>query len=373
MLKIAIDAGHGLNVAGKEVPSYMGYGKLKEWTLNNRVTLEIIKQLSSYEGIEILRTDDPTGKKNISLKKRVKAANDWGADIFISNHHNAGIKGGFGGGLVVFRYRNSSKFTQGMQRALYDSIINQTGLKGNRATPLSEANFYVIRYTTMPAVLIEHGFMDSPSDMKEIMTPDFASKSARGVVLWLEANYKLKTKAEDSPVDQGANLYRVRKSWSDVRSQIGAYAVLENAKAVADINIGYKVFDEKGKLVYTGIAIEQPKPKKTKVKISVDGYWGSETTKALQITLGTFPDGVISNQRKNSITSTITSGITFGTGGSMVIRALQRLVGADVDGNLGSETVRKLQIYLGTIVDGKLSRPSMVVRELQKRLNKGKL
>ena len=29
MLKIAIDAGHGLNTAGKEVPAYMGYGKIK--------------------------------------------------------------------------------------------------------------------------------------------------------------------------------------------------------------------------------------------------------------------------------------------------------------------------------------------------------
>lgn len=45
-------------------------------------------------------------------------------------------------------------------------------------------------------------------------------------------------------------LYRVRKSWSDAKSQLGAYTVLANAKKVADKNKGYKVFDEKGKLVY---------------------------------------------------------------------------------------------------------------------------
>ena len=47
-------------------------------------------------------------------------------------------------------------------------------------------------------------------------------------------------------------LYRVRKSWADSKSQIGAYKKLENAKKAADKKAGYKVYDESGKLVYTG-------------------------------------------------------------------------------------------------------------------------
>ncbi|MCB6415043.1 N-acetylmuramoyl-L-alanine amidase [Faecalimonas umbilicata] len=50
------------------------------------------------------------------------------------------------------------------------------------------------------------------------------------------------------------NLYRVRKSWADAASQLGAFAVLDNAKALADKNAGYSVFDESGKVVYTGTA-----------------------------------------------------------------------------------------------------------------------
>ena len=46
------------------------------------------------------------------------------------------------------------------------------------------------------------------------------------------------------------NLYRVRKSWSDSKSQIGAYKSLDSAKAVADKNNGYYVFDGKGNIVY---------------------------------------------------------------------------------------------------------------------------
>lgn len=46
--------------------------------------------------------------------------------------------------------------------------------------------------------------------------------------------------------------YRVRKSWADAKSQKGAFHVLFNAKACADENPGYSVFDESGKAIYTG-------------------------------------------------------------------------------------------------------------------------
>lgn len=41
--------------------------------------------------------------------------------------------------------------------------------------------------------------------------------------------------------------YRVRKSWEDAKSQLGAYTVLANAKAMADKNPGYEVYDWNGK------------------------------------------------------------------------------------------------------------------------------
>ena len=44
--------------------------------------------------------------------------------------------------------------------------------------------------------------------------------------------------------------YRVRKSWTDAKSQKGAYKILDNAKKCADQNPGYKVFDADGKVVY---------------------------------------------------------------------------------------------------------------------------
>lgn len=48
--------------------------------------------------------------------------------------------------------------------------------------------------------------------------------------------------------------YRVRKSWEDVASQLGAYTVLANAKAMADKHPGYVVYDWNGKQVYPEVA-----------------------------------------------------------------------------------------------------------------------
>src|SRR5690625_1037582 len=111
---------------------------------------------------------------------------------------------------------------------------------------------------------------------------------------------------------------------------------------------------------------------KAVAKLKVDGKWVTATTRELQRALGTKADGIISSQPRNIVTQALYGGITFGSKGSPMVKALQRKVGAKEDGKLGAETVRKLQAYLGTVRDGKLSRPSLVVKEMQRRLNNGK-
>ena len=57
--------------------------------------------------------------------------------------------------------------------------------------------------------------------------------------------------AEVNDIIGASQLYRVRKSWTDVTSQIGAYSSLDNAKKAADQHPGYSVYDSSGKAVYT--------------------------------------------------------------------------------------------------------------------------
>ncbi len=53
-----------------------------------------------------------------------------------------------------------------------------------------------------------------------------------------------------TPSTPTSDLYRVRKSWADAKSQVGAYKDLNNAKRTADSHSGYKVYDTNGNQVY---------------------------------------------------------------------------------------------------------------------------
>ena len=63
-------------------------------------------------------------------------------------------------------------------------------------------------------------------------------------------------KKQDEVQKEKMQLYRVRKTWTDSRSQKGAYKVLDNARKCADQNPGYKVFDADGKVVYEPEAVK---------------------------------------------------------------------------------------------------------------------
>ena len=63
--------------------------------------------------------------------------------------------------------------------------------------------------------------------------------------------------------------YRVRKSWADAKRQKGAYKVLKNAKACADKNAGYSVFDWNGNVVYAPSQPSEPEQKKVSYRVRV--------------------------------------------------------------------------------------------------------
>lgn len=171
--KLAIDAGHYLGTAGKRLPKKLDPNQTREWTLNDRVADYLEEAAALYQGVELKRVDDPTGKKSISLAARCKAANNWGADLYLSVHHNAGINLGSGGGIVAYAYREGTTAAK-YRDAIYNACIAAGGLKGNRSDPTQAKNFYVLTHTNAPAVLMEYGFMDSTADAPVILTEAYA-------------------------------------------------------------------------------------------------------------------------------------------------------------------------------------------------------
>lgn len=171
--KIAVDAGHYYNTPDRRCLKSVDPNETREWTMNARVAEYFIESAKKYEGVEILRIDDATGKKDVSLANRSAKANKWGADFYLSIHHNAGVNGGKGGGVVTFAYKNGGK-AEKYRDAIYDAVISAGGIKGNRYDPKATANFAVLRETNMPSVLIECGFMDSTTDIPIIIKKDYS-------------------------------------------------------------------------------------------------------------------------------------------------------------------------------------------------------
>lgn len=204
---IALDAGHGLHTPGKRCMKAIDSYETREWILNARIA-DRVQELTATYDCTVIRVDDTTGARDISLASRVKAANDAGADIYIAPHHNAGINGGIGGGTVV--YYCSSKDERRVQAMhLYDAITARTGLIGNRSSKVIKRGFYVIKNTHMPAFLIENGFMDSQTDTPIILTQAHAERTAQGIVDFLVAELSLKTAQASSQRPQTGGLTAV--------------------------------------------------------------------------------------------------------------------------------------------------------------------
>ena len=112
--------------------------------------------------------------------------------------------------------------------------------------------------------------------------------------------------------------------------------------------------------------------------LAVDGKWGKATTKRLQQIFGTTVDGVVSNQ--HACYKANNPGLVAGWDwedkpngkGSQLIKAMQKWAGMpakEQDGEIGAKTIKAFQKKLGTVVDGKVSKPSAMVKALQKWAN----
>ena len=223
-MRIAIDAGHGRYTSGKRCLKSIDRNETREWVLNSRIAEKVMQGLKQYD-CETKRVDDVSGKTDVSLSERCRQSNHWNAHFYLSIHHNAGINGGSGGGTEIFAVRGASAETRKKRDIIYDKVISQTGLKGNRAVPKATANFYVLRKTDAPAVLIECGYMDSTHDTPIVLSDKFAEQCAQGIVDGLAAALELKKRSGSDALP-----YQVKVAVDELNVRSGAgvsYDVLQ--------------------------------------------------------------------------------------------------------------------------------------------------
>lgn len=190
-LKVAYEAGHGgFGVTpGKRTPD----GEY-EWDFNDVVARAFANEMKNYEGASLLRTDDATGKTDVPLTARTNKANNWGADVMISFHHNANTgKWGTWTGTEVHVYQTRPAESTKLANKVAPVLAKAYGLanRGVKAT-----NLHITREAHMTAILIEGGFMDSTIDIKKLRDNAVLQKAGREVAKATAEFYGLKRKAK---------------------------------------------------------------------------------------------------------------------------------------------------------------------------------
>ena len=239
--KVFIGVGHG----GSD-PGAVKYFVEKEYTLKVAYALS---EILSKNGVDfkLSRTQDVDTEMN----SKVKMCNDYNPDLVIDIHFNAG--GGHGFEVYYSHVGGTSKTLANNINTEVKKIMSSRGTKTKLGDGGSDY-FAIIRETNAPAVLCEGGFVDNWTDSEFIKSnyKKLAEAYAQGILKTLgikSTSGTTNSKPTSKPSNTVDRLYRIRKTWSNLKSQIGAYKDLENAKKAC--KSGYTVFDWNGKAVYS--------------------------------------------------------------------------------------------------------------------------
>jgi len=179
-LTIVLDPGHG----GKDTGAIGASGMYEK---NNTLpTAQYVADLLRQAGAKVVmtRTSDvaPCGSNYTELKDlqtRVNIANQINADLFVSIHNDSFSNPEAGGITTYISDQNTQAAkARALATAVQQEVIKQVKLQDRK---VKSSNFYVVKNTTMPAILIELGFMSNPTEEKLISSSDFQKKAAMGI------------------------------------------------------------------------------------------------------------------------------------------------------------------------------------------------
>lgn len=169
-LSVTIDPGHG----GRD-PGAVGIRGLRE----KDVVIDISRQVASLLeqrgiNVQMTRRDD----RFISLQGRAQMANRAGSDLFVSIHANAiSMSRPEVNGVETFYYPGSSR-GRGLAQSIQSSMLQSTNM---RSRGVRSARFYVIKHTSMPAALVEVGFVTGREDAPKLQNPAFRRQMAQAI------------------------------------------------------------------------------------------------------------------------------------------------------------------------------------------------
>ena len=171
--KIVLDAGHGGWDPGKT-----GTGGVNEKELNLLVAEKLAEYLEQG-GAEVILTresDDALGEgKRTDMAERRRIANESGADILVSIHQNAFPSAKVRGAQVF--YHNSSGNGKVLAECVQENLQHRVDGSNNRQAKENK-DYYILRTTEIPAVIVECGFLSNAEEEKLLNDATYQEKLA---------------------------------------------------------------------------------------------------------------------------------------------------------------------------------------------------
>lgn len=164
---VVLDPGHG----GRD-PGAVGIGGLSEIDIVDPVSNRVAALLRD-SGVEAVLTR--TSNYELDLDPRVDLANRVRANLFVSIHANAiSMSRPDVNGIETYYFQSGNYLAE----TIHESLLDATG---SNDRGVRTARFYVLRYTDMPAVLLELGFVTGDQDAPRLRDPDYQETLARGI------------------------------------------------------------------------------------------------------------------------------------------------------------------------------------------------
>lgn len=247
---IGLDDGHGAKTSGKRTPIltkditmdgkvYKKGSYIPENDFNKRL-MRLIQNELTYNGVKHIEL--APGDDDVSLQNRVKTANNNKVDLVVSIHANA-----IGSewqdkaqGLVVIHTAVCSAKSITLANNCYNHLSKDvkwykdgaTRYGVRKDTDISGYTLYILKNTTMPAILIEYGFMDNINDVELMVSDEFANNCAKATVKGICETLNIPYKEKTPTTSNKDILYRVCT---------GTFREIENANRLKDelIKKGY--------------------------------------------------------------------------------------------------------------------------------------
>jgi len=179
---VMLDPGHG----GYDPGAITNQGVYEKY-INLQIAQKVKEMLGpSGIGVFLTREEDidyvpdgakgKTTKKQIDLNRRIDMAKEANADVFVSVHVNATATGQESGAETFYHYESESG--KRLAELVQQELIKIPGMNRRIAKP---GDFYIIKNTSMPAVIVEVGYLSSMKEQKKLQQSWYQEQLARAI------------------------------------------------------------------------------------------------------------------------------------------------------------------------------------------------